>query len=123
MAGQYVTGLRETVRSLERLGVAVADMKAVFSKIGKNVVSDAQHLAPHKTGRLAASIKASNTKNKSIVRAGNARVPYAGVQHYGGYNNISPHPYLTDAIQRNQSKTVQALEDGIGQLIRTYGLK
>lgn len=108
---------------MERLGVAVSDMKAVFQKIGKNVVTDAQSLAPRKSGALAGSIRASNNKNKSIVRAGSARVIYAGVQHYGGYHNIKPHPFLTDAVDKNKAKSVQLMDDGLADLIRQYGLK
>lgn len=118
----YVTGLRETVRSLERLGVAVTDLKAVFKKIGQNVVSDAQSLAPRKSGRLISTIKASNTKNKAIVRAGSARVVYAGVQEYGGYHGIQAHSYLRGAVERNKAKSVKAMDDGLADLIRQYGL-
>lgn len=123
MTTTYVTGLREVVRSLEQLGVAVSDLKGAFRKIGQNVVTDAQSLAPKRSGALAASIKASNTKNKSIVRAGSARVPYAGVIHWGGYNNIESHPFLTDAVTRQESKSVEIMDDELASLIRKYGLK
>lgn len=119
----YVEGLREVVRSLEKFGVEVADLKAVFKKIGNMVVSDATSLAPRRSGALINTIKASNTKNKSVVRAGSARVPYAGVIHYGGYNNIAPHPFLTDAVAKNKQKAVDEMNDGLADLIRKYNLK
>lgn len=119
----HLSGLRETIRSLERLGVAVTDMKAVFLKIGNMVAGNAQSLAPRRSGRLAASIKPSKTKNKALVRAGSARVPYAGVIHYGGYNNINANPFLTEAVRQSQSKAVQEMEDGLQDLLRKYGLK
>lgn len=119
----HLSGLRETIRSLERLGVAVTDMKAVFLKIGNMVAGNAQSLAPRRSGRLAASIKPSKTKNKALVRAGSARVPYAGVIHFGGYNNINANPFLTEAVRQSQSKAVQEMEDGLQDLIRKYGLK
>lgn len=121
-AGVRVNGLRETVRSLERFGVQVADLKAAFKRIGNMVVTDARSLAPHKSGRLAATIKASNTKNKSIVRAGSARVPYAGVIHYGGYNNISPHPYLTDSVTKNEKKSVSIMQEELNRLIASLNI-
>lgn len=108
---------------MERLGVAVSDLKASFKKIGQRVVTDAQSLAPRRSGALAATIKASNTKNKSIVRAGSARVPYAGVQHYGGYNNIEPHPYLADAVDKNRAASIQTMDDELKALIGKYGLR
>lgn len=121
-SGVYVEGVREVVRSLERLGVAVTDLKAVFKNIGNKVVSDAQSLVPRKSGRLAATIKSSNAKNKAIVRAGSARVPYAGVQEYGGYNNIAPSNYLRGAVEQNQAYAVKTMDDGLRQLIRQYDL-
>ena len=121
-SGVKVEGLRQTVRSLERFGVDVADLKAAFKRIGNMVVREAVSLTPTLTGRLAASIRASNTKNKSEVRAGSAKVVYAGVQHYGGYNNIEPHPFLTKAVDRNETKTVQVLEHELKSLIRSLGL-
>lgn len=120
--GVRVEGLRETVRSLERFGVEVKDLKAAFKRIGNIVVGDARTLVPKKTGRLAASIKPSNTKNKSIVRAGGGRIPYAGVIHFGGYNNIEPHPFLTEAVSRNQTKAVSELDKELNELIRKLGL-
>ena len=121
--GVRVQGLRETVRALERLGVQAADLKAAFKRIGAFVRTDAQALAPHKTGRLAASIRESNTKNKSEIRAGGARIPYAGVIHYGGYNHIEPHPFLTDAVEKNQAKAVNEMDKELNRLIASLGLK
>ena len=121
--GVVVEGLRETVRSLQRFGVEVGDLKAAFKRIGSFVQRDAQSLAPKKTGRLAASIRPSNTKNKSIIRAGSARVVYAGVQHYGGYNNIKPHPFLSKAVEDNREKVKQELDRELGDLIRKLNLK
>lgn len=101
----------------------VSDLKAAFKRIGSLVQRDAQARAPKKTGRLAASIRPSNTKNKSILRAGSARVVYAGVQHYGGYNNIKPHPYLTDAVEANRAKVKQELDKELRSLINKLHLK
>lgn len=121
--GVRVVGLRETVRALERFGVQAADLKAAFKRIGTLIQHEAQSLAPKKSGRLAASIKPSNTKNKSIIRAGGARVVYAGVQHYGGYHNIEAKPFLTDAVSRNESKAVDLMDEELNRLIQSLGLK
>lgn len=121
--GVYIEGLRETVRSLERMGTEVADLKEAFTKIGNNVVQEARTLVPVKSGRLEASIKASKTKNKSVIRAGGARIPYAGVIHYGWpAHGISPHPFMTDAISNKQQETVQLLESEIHKLINRLDL-
>ena len=122
-AGVRVQGLRETARSLERMGVQVADLKAAFIKIGQLVVHDSKTLAPVRTGRLVNTIKASKTKNKAVVRAGSARVPYAGVIHYGGYNHITAQPFLTKAVERQEKAAVRVLEDELGRLIRKLDLR
>lgn len=117
-----VHGLRETVRSLERLGVEAQDLKAGFRRIGNIVVAEAKVLVPVRTGRLLNTIKASNTKNKSVVRAGSARAPYAGVIHYGGYHNIEPHPYLTTATDHKRSQVIQALDEELNTLMNRLDL-
>ncbi len=118
-----VKGLNETVRSLKRLGVEVKDLKAAFRRIGNNVVQKAETLAPHKTGRLAASIKASNTQNKSIVKAGGARLPYAGVIHYGWpAHGIEPHPFLTEAVNETRNESIRLMEKELEDLIKKLDL-
>lgn len=87
------------------------------------MVLEASHLAPTLTGRLAGSIKASNTKNKSIIRAGGARIPYAGVIHYGGYNHIAPHPFLTTAVDHKQAQAIDLMEQELNRIIRSLDLK
>jgi hypothetical protein len=120
--GVRIEGLRETIRSLERFGVEVKDLKAAFNRIGNIIVGEARTLVASRTGRLAASIKASNTKNKSIVRAGGGRILYAGVIHYGGYNHITANPFLTDAVSRKQSKAVSEMERELDFLIKRLDL-
>lgn len=124
MSGQGVqtTGLRETIRTLEKFGADVADMKAAFKRIGQVVVDAAKTKTNSKSGRLAASIKPSNTKNKSIIRAGSARVPYAGVIEYGGYNNIAPKNYLRGAVAEKRPEAMNLLEKELNDLIRRNGL-
>lgn len=121
-SGIYVEGLRECIRSLERFGVEVSDLKEVFTKIGTEVAREAKELAPTKSGALANSIRPSKTKNQAIIRAGSARVVYAGVQNYGGYNNIEPHRFMEGAVERKQADTIRMLDDELGDLIRRYDL-
>lgn len=121
-SGVRIEGLREAVRALERAGVELSDLKAAFRKIGQNVADDAQTNVNDRSGRLASSIRPSNTKNKAVVRAGSARVPYAGVIEYGGYNNITPQSYLRDAVDRNRQSSVNELEAELEAMARRLGL-
>lgn len=118
-----IAGLRETVRSLEQFGVTAQDLKDAFSKIGALVAGDAKAITPTLSGALANSIKPSKTKNRSDVRAGSARVPYAGVINYGGYNNIEAVRFLNRAVESNQEKAMRLIDDELGDLIAKYDLK
>jgi hypothetical protein len=121
MATTYVSGLREVVRNLEKVGIEAADMKEVFTAIGQMVANQASLLAPRKSGRLAASIKPTKTKNKAAVRGGSARVPYAGAINYGWRKRgIAPSRFLQRAIDANESKAVQMMEDGLDQIITKH---
>lgn len=118
-----IDGINKVVRDLKRFGVEVADLKTSFNRIGNIVVKEAQSLTPTLTGRLAASIRASKTQNKAEVRAGGARVPYAGVQHYGGYNGITGSFYLTKAIGNKQNEVINTMESELNSLIGRLGLR
>lgn len=118
-----VTGLKETIRKFEKMGVEVSDMKDSMRKLGDMVADDARSLAPKLSGALAGSIRPSNAKNKAMIRAGGAKIPYAGVIHYGGYHGIAPHPFLNQAIGQNQSRLVNTLEDELRGLIKKVDLK
>jgi HK97 gp10 family phage protein len=121
---QYVTGLRETIRSLEKFGVDVADLKEVFTAIGLMVASDARRLAPIKTGVLASTIKPSKTKNKAAVRAGSKKASYAGMIQYGWpKRGIKAQPFLTTAIDSNKNKAISMMEEGLDDVITRHNLK
>lgn len=118
---EYVTGLREVIRNLEKIGADVADMKEVFISIGDMVRADAAALAPKTTGRLAASIKPTKTKNKAAVRAGSARVPYAGAINYGWpRRHIGARNFLQRAIDADTQKALQMMDEGIGRIIAKH---
>lgn len=104
------------------MGAQAGDLRAAFKYIGDMVARTATSFTPTLTGRLASSIRASNTKNKSEVRAGSAKVPYAGVQHYGGYNNITGSHFLDKAVQQRQGEAVRAMEGELQRLINSLGL-
>lgn len=122
MTGVYFDGLRETIRDMKRFGVQVTDLKATFKRIGDMVARHSVTLTPTLTGRLAASIRASNTQNKAEVRAGGAKVIYAGVQHYGGYNNITGSHFLDRAVQEKQGEAVRQMNTDLNRLIQSLGL-
>lgn len=118
-----VEGLRETLRTLDRLGADAADMRDVMHRVGLLVARTAEQLVPRRTGRLAGTIRAGRAKARATVRAGSAGVPYAGVIHWGWpARNIAAQPFLLDAAERRRREVVSLVDDGLAQLITKLAL-
>lgn len=113
-----ITGLRSTLRDMQRMGAEAEELRGLMEQIGELVVSAARPLARRESGAMAGSIRAGRVKTRAVVRAGGARIPYAGVQHYGwARRNISPNPYLTNALVSRQSAVLAALDKGLAGII------
>ena len=118
-----VTGLRETVRRLERMGVDAADLKTAFRQISDEVVREAVGIVPTVTGTLAGSIRPGNTKNKAVVRAGRATAPYAGVINYGWPSRgIAATEFLTGPANKDPAAKVRTIERNLDALIKRHNL-
>lgn len=116
-----VEGLNRVVRKLSRAGADADDMRGLMHSLGQIVVDGAN--VPIRTGRLDANVRAGRGKTKAVVRAGGARVPYAGVIHYGWpARGIPAQPFLTDALQARHNQIYTALEQGINDLLARNGL-
>lgn len=116
-----VDGLRELVRDLERAGVDVADLKESFSRIASEAADTAQGFTPHRSGKLAGSVRGNRAKNKAQVIFGRARVPYAGPILYGWpKRGIKPATTIqrTDAVMDNRAP--QLFEEELGRIFRKY---
>lgn len=122
--GVRITGLRETIRDLERLGVSTDDLKDAFGKISTQVAQEASGLVPVATGRLKSSIRPARTKNKAVVRAGTAgRVPYAAPINYGWPSHgIAPTEFLTRPANTDLRQKADAIHAELDALIRKYNL-
>lgn len=126
MTGAGITGLRETVKALEQLGVEVADLKEVFHPVAARAAGLIKAAAPvGKTKLLSGSIKPNNAKNKAVVRAGSkAKVPYARPLNYGWPKHGIKAMRFMQAADDNLPPNVLAelVQDGINDLINRYGL-
>lgn len=116
-----IEGADEVERALNRLGLKFSDLD--FRVIADDGMRLAARFAPHRTGRLQASIKASTSVSKAVIRAGGARVPYAGVINYGwARHGIGPVHFMqrADAVLR---RTVPIeLRRQTDRLIRRQGM-
>ena len=117
-----IEGLGQSMRALSKAGADSEDMKDLMHAIGMIVVRAST--PPSITGTLAGTVRAGRGKTKAVVRAGGARAPYAGVIHYGWpQHNIEAQPFITQALQSEQNSIFNALNDGIGDILKKNDLK
>jgi hypothetical protein len=121
--GVRVEGLNKTVRALEKFGADVADLKGVFSEIAAEGARLAATYAPHRTGRLSATVRGNKSKNRAVVTAGRARVPYAGAINYGWpRRHIRPALFMQRADAQLAPRAVTMMEAGLDEAARKAGL-
>jgi len=121
MAVVRVKGLNETLRALNKLGADFEELKDANKELGDEIASRAAALAPRLTGRLASSIRANRAKKRVSIKAGSARVPYAGVIEYGWpARGIEPQSYLRKAAFGKKDYIMEKYEDNIKSLIHKY---
>lgn len=112
-----IEGLGKTMRALSKAGADTQDMKQLMFEIGMIVVRAAN--PPSITGALESTMRAGRGKTKAVVRAGGRKVPYAGVIHYGWpAHSIEAQPFLTNALQAQRNSVLNALDGGIGEILR-----
>ena len=122
--GLKIEGLREVQAALRGVSdTAKNEMKATHLKAAQVIVPLARQLAPVRTGRLAASLKATATRTSGRVRAGSAAVPYAGPIHFGWpARNIKPQPFVYEALDPRRDEVLNIYEARMAQIIDKYGL-
>jgi hypothetical protein len=119
-----IEGLRDLNRALGRFGTeAKQEIKDLHLEGARRVETVATQIVPRRTGKLGSTIRSAGTLKGAQVRAGFARVPYAGVIHFGWPgHNIRPQPWLYDALDKRRDKVLEAYDDGLSKLIRKYDL-
>ena len=77
------------------------DLSPADRKTGALIAGRAAARAPHRSGRLAASIRPHSTTGGVSL---SANVPYSGVIHWGWpARNIRAHTFLVDAARTTES--------------------
>lgn len=118
-----VRGLTETLRRLSKAGADAEDMRELMHSTGEIVAGAARRHIPYRSGALASSVRAGRGKTKAVIRAGGARVPYAGVQHYGWpARNIDGHMFMVKGLNDARGQAVTHLEQGLRDLLRKNAL-
>ena len=132
-----IQGAKELRRKISMLDGDFEDLKALNYDVAKVVADKAYNLAPLGTGknagRLRETIRAAGTKTGGRVRAGLAKVPYAGPIHFGwatrpdsskGWRGgpIAPNPFLYDALDDRRHEVLDTYFRGVKTLQRKRGL-
>jgi hypothetical protein len=118
-----IEGARELRRQLKAFQGGIDGMKQIHKETGELVGREAAKLVPVRSGLLQATIRASGQAAGAVVRAGFARVPYAGPIHFGWpARGISPSPFLYDALDARRGEVIQMYEDRVADLIKKHDL-
>lgn len=100
-----VEGVRDLLRTLKQVRPELnIEIKEANKELAEDLVPVARAKARRLTGKLAGSVRAGASQRSGFVRAGGARVPYAGPQHFGWpRRGISPNPFLWDALDSRRA--------------------
>ena len=103
-----VQGADQLARTLSAAGDDLRDLSAVNEEAGRYVTARARAAAPRRTGRLAASLRA--TVDKAAVSIESPLV-YANPIHWGWKaRNITAQPFLLDALATNEPAVLEMYE-------------
>lgn len=117
-----IDGLPRLRRALRELVGDVEDLKDANAAAAAIVAAAAAARAPHRTGRLAASVRGNRAVGRASVAAGGARLPYAGPVHYGWpAHGIEANPFITDAAEATESQWLDAYASAITKAVDKVG--
>jgi HK97 gp10 family phage protein len=110
-------------RQLRLLSDGTEDLKEAHTDAAKLVENEARPNVPVRSGALQGSLRSSGTKTRGVVRVGFARVPYAGVVHFGWpARNIAPQPFIYDALDHRRADVIDVYHDRVNEISRRAGL-
>lgn len=128
-----ITGLRDLQAQLKALdGESQKQLRLVLNRAAEIVAAGARAKAPVRTGAYQSTIKVASSQREARVKAGSARVPYAGFLDFGGAvgRNKSVHRtfisqgrYVYPTYYAHQPQILDVLTQGLSTLITTAGLE
>lgn len=118
-----VEGVDKVRRALRKIEDGAKDLKEAHREGAEIVADESKRIVPVRSGALRDTIRAAGQVGGGVVRAGFARIPYAGVIHFGwAGHNIEPQPYLYDAADNRTSEVLDAYDKQLANLIQENGL-
>ena len=124
MGAAQIEGLREVQKALRDVGNNLLnEMKPTHLKAAEAIVPAAKQLAPVRTGRMAASIRAAAVRTGGRVRVGSSGVPYAGPIHFGWpARRITPQPFVYEALDPRRDEVAAIYAERLNDMIVKYGI-
>lgn len=114
-AAVSVVGLARLRKDMRQVGADMADLKDANQRAGQVVLAAVD--APARTGRLAASGRASRAVGRASILYGGAAVPYAGPIHWGWpARGIEPDLFVVDAARQTEPVWVALYQADLDQL-------
>jgi HK97 gp10 family phage protein len=121
-AGLKITGLRETIKDLEALGIEAAELKVAMNKGAKILADELRKEVPKASGLLASTVKPNNAKGSAIARIGGARPKhYAPFVNYG-HQSKPATLFAQKAAKNSKDRAVTAIEQELSSIIRKHNL-
>lgn len=117
-AGIRIEGGRQLRAALATVEGGLDDLKATHKEVADIAARASADLAPKRSGRLSASIRASGTKTAGVIRAGTKKVPYAAPIHWGwGRRHIRGTFFLSDGAKNSEGQWIAVYQDHIEDLL------
>ena len=117
-----VRGAAEFRRAMKNIGADLKDLTAINRQAAETVAESARDKVPKLTGALGSSIRAGATRTRGTVKAGARAIPYARVIHFGWpAHNISPQPFIYDALDDRTQEVIERYEAHIEALVEKVG--
>lgn len=116
-----IVGLGQARRDLKRIDAALPRelSRSMKTSIDRATLPTAREQAPHRTGRLAASLKPFSRGTRAGVRS---TLPYANAVHWGWPGrNIQPNRFLLRASARTRDEALNIIGDNLDDLFRRHG--
>ncbi len=116
-----VEGVKQVQHALDK--IEKADLKKANAEVAAIVATEAKAIVPRRSGDLADTIRSSGQAKAGVVRAGFARVPYAGPIHFGWpHHNIAPNPFLYKAADRRVDEVVESYAKALAKIADETGI-
>lgn len=112
-----IEGADTLQRTLSAAARDLQDWASVNAAAAARIAKDAASRAPHRTGRLAASVRATSDRTGGLVAAGGGGVGYATFQEYGWAHGRA-QPYMRPALQDNRDAVVGLYADRVDHIVK-----